>query len=92
MSAVRGQAQERIGKLIELALGASERRNFFRVPTDYAKHSDDVDESDPSERIETQYILDQVKKVMRRLNTYHPRHEVREDFHIRVYRRWLETR
>jgi hypothetical protein len=84
--------KERVRKLIELALDPSERRNFFRVPADYAKYSDDVDESEPSERIETQYILNQIEKVMSRLNTYHLRYEVRADFHIRVYRRWLETR
>jgi hypothetical protein len=84
--------KERVRKLIELALDPSERRNFFGVPADYVKRSNDVDESDPSERIETQYILDQIVKVIGRLNTYHPRHEVRTDFDIRVYRRWLETR
>jgi len=84
--------KERVGKLIEMARGATERRALFRVPPDFAKYSRDVEESDPPERIETQYILDKIRDFIWQMNTYHPRYDLPSDFKIRDYWKWKETR
>jgi hypothetical protein len=84
--------EARSSKLIEMALGVQKRRDFVEHNPEYARWSNDVDENDPEELVRMRMLLDRLRDLTRQVNSYAPYTELRSDFDVREYRKWLDIR